>query len=484
MKKLLITLAMLTLACVAMADGKPQAPERKNWDSYTYGPLYGDVASLSIRLYSAKDSFGEMVKDEFCYYRTYKFNTKGDVTEECYRNEDGSIVWKDVYQYDANGNTTVYTEYRGDGSLYGKSTWKYSPEGLLLDRTRYDGDGEISYKYVYEYDAAGHQIKCNYYGENYTLREVIKRKYEGDNQTEVAVYNSEGNLQSMDKWQYNSDGNVTLNASYGVGGALEEKYVTTYNENGLKYSVKRYDGDGLVWEDFYYYDEAGNCIKYFEYLSDGKMYAKSFYTYDENNQRTSYLKYNSEENLIAHEEYAYDQQGRQTKFTTYDSTGMMVACGTRTYGENGNLREQCEYNADGTLVLKGNFDEKGLVLESIRYDNFGQISSREVYTYLPDCSIKDYYYYTADNKLNSYTTRDKWGNRTGSYDTWYDTVYREELEYDSNGYLVKWTAYRGHGTTFTYIYHNDAHGNIVTSESYYSDILVPQHIFERQTTYR
>ncbi len=475
---------MLTLACAAIADEGPKAPERKNWDSYTYGPLYGDVASLSIRLYSAKDSFGEMVKDEFCYFRTYKFNAKGDVTEECYRNEDGSIVWKDVYQYDANGNTTAYTEYRGDGSLYGKSTWKYSPEGLLLDRTRYDGDGGISYKYVYEYDAAGHEVKCSRYGEYYTLREVTKRKYEGDKQTEEAVYNSEGNLQSMNKWQYNSDGNVTLEASYGVGGTLEHKYVTTYNENGLKYSVKRYNRDGLVWEEFYYYDEAGNCIKYFEYLSDGKLRSKSFYTYDENNHRTSYLKYNSEENLIAHEEYVYDQQGRQTKFTTYDPTGMMVACGTRTYGENGNLLEQCEYNADGTLVLKGNFDEKGQILEAIKYDNFGQISSREVYTYLPDGSVKDYYYYTAGNKLDTYTTRDKWGNRTGSYDTWDDTVYRQELEYDSKGYLVKWTSYYGHSTTYTYIYHNDAHGNIVTSESYYSDILVPQHIFERQTTYR
>lgn len=477
---------MLALASVAMADGGPKAPERKNWDSYTYGPLYGDVASLSIRLYSAKDSFGEMVKDGFYYYRTYKFNTKGDVTEECYRNEDGSIIWKDVYQYDANGNTTAYTEYRSDGSLYGKSTWKYSPEGLLLDNTRYDGDGTISYKYVYEYDAAGNEVKCSRYGENYTLREVTKRKYEGNNQTELAVYNGAGELQSMSKRQYNDDGNVTLEASYGVGGALQDKYVTTYNEKGLRYSVKRYNADGLAWEDFYYYDEAGNCIKYFEFLADGSVSAKSYYTYDENNYRTSYLKYDKDENVIDHVEYSYDQQGRQTKYVSYDSAGTMNAYGTRTYqGQSEDLREQCEYNAEGTLVLKSIYSEVGgQILESVRYDNFGQMTSREVYTYQPDGAIKDYYYYTKGNKLESYSTRDKWGNLTGTYYTWDGGEYRQELEYDSKGYLIKWTSYVGHETAYTYIYHNDAHGNIVTSESYYSDILVPQHIFERQTTYR
>ena len=141
-------------------------------------------------------------------------------------------------------------------------------------------------------------------------------------------------------------------------------------------------------------------------------------------------------------------------------------------------------NADGVVVAKSTWNDNGWITETVTYNNFGEVKSREVYTYLEDGTEKECYNYTEGDVLDSYTKRNDMGDLVElSYQ--YDGVeHRQVLEYDSQGYLVKWTGYEGHQTTFTYIYHNDSKGNIITSESYYSDILVPQHVFERKTIYR
>ena len=136
MKRMFISVALVALLVATSCAGSgsksesdiayktQEAPKRQGWDDYVYGPLYGDVESVTYTKYDIADKFGEIVNGKCLEKAVYKFNLKGDVVEEARYNGDGSLCSKTLYKYDERGNQIEEATYNGDGSLSVKNLYK------------------------------------------------------------------------------------------------------------------------------------------------------------------------------------------------------------------------------------------------------------------------------------------------------------------------------------------------------------------------
>ena len=93
-------MTLYTFSSFAAPNSKNRAPERQGWDDAL--PLYGKVKALSIIHHTAAEvETGEHTKKRsgksICDYR---FNRKGNVTDEVFYNDDGSVDVKNHYKYE------------------------------------------------------------------------------------------------------------------------------------------------------------------------------------------------------------------------------------------------------------------------------------------------------------------------------------------------------------------------------------------------
>ncbi|MBQ5647693.1 MAG: hypothetical protein IIV16_01055, partial [Alistipes sp.] len=158
MKKTILFVVSLSLLAVSACTSN-KAPERQGWDNEGYGPLYGNVESVTFIEYNLAEKFGEIIKDGIGYKEVYKFNQQGDVIEEVDYNSDGSLRWKHLYKYDSKGNMIEEASYRGDGSLERKDLYKYDSKGNKIEWAYYNCDGSLREKYLYKYDSKGNMIE-------------------------------------------------------------------------------------------------------------------------------------------------------------------------------------------------------------------------------------------------------------------------------------------------------------------------------------
>ena len=184
-KSILFTVLLSLLAVIAYAQ-KLEAPKRQGWNDW-YGPLYGDVESVTITSYKLTEKLGKIVKDDIINKKWfYRFNQKGDVIEAAQYNSDGSLDCKYTYKYkyDLQGNRIEAAQYNSDGSLNWKCTYKYDSQGNKVEEIEYTSDGSLFgksfHKSLCKYDSHGNLIECiNYVGESMkpTLMIVLEIVY-------------------------------------------------------------------------------------------------------------------------------------------------------------------------------------------------------------------------------------------------------------------------------------------------------------------
>jgi len=66
---------------------------------------------------------------------------------------DGTLSSKYIYKYDTKGNKTEEAEYKSDGSLEEKYIYKYDSKDNITEKTIYDGElrptSQIVYTIIY-----------------------------------------------------------------------------------------------------------------------------------------------------------------------------------------------------------------------------------------------------------------------------------------------------------------------------------------------
>ena len=246
--------------------------EKSNSDSVS-GHKKEQIKSIISSDYSAFNILGIVIKGSFEGKSTFKYDNKGNQTEQLHFNPEGSMTkwtyWYDdkgnlaemtdeheerrlrnrtTYQYDGKGNKNEENLYVTDGSLKTKTTYKYDDKGIIARERRtfpYDvRNGDSYFKWTYKYDDKGNMTECNNY-EADTLISKDTYEYDGYGKLTEHIYSRDGSLKTKTTYKYDDNGNEIEVKRYDRNGILETKFTTKYND---------YDKEGnwlrmIVFED-------------------------------------------------------------------------------------------------------------------------------------------------------------------------------------------------------------------------------------------
>lgn len=169
--------------------------------------------------------------------------------------------------------------------------------------------------------------------------------YENGKKTERQKYGYNGNLFCQEFWRYDEEGNCVL--------------------------YEKYDLDDAVIKNLYYYQD-NNLVKKEEY-EDDNLLAWETYQYDEYDKLLrmdrNYYFYGELRNTYEEHSYRYDDAGNEIE--NYEPTSKDQSRNVMEYYENGVIKTRYHYQEleDGTRMTQYSFNENGDVVE-ITNDNF------------------------------------------------------------------------------------------------------------------
>jgi tetratricopeptide (TPR) repeat protein len=199
--------------------------------------LKGRVKSITTTVYNATEKFGEPVKDgikEKSEIITIQFDTKGKIIPP----SKGDNV---VYKYDTKGNITEETAYGSDNStIISKSVFKYDASSNVIEELNYDSQGELKEKKVNTYDANGNLLVYKKSGSlfNGTRNQgqalVTKYKYDAYGRPiQVSVGIGDDSELGSENYKYDTKGDVIETTAETFNGVnVKKTYKYIYDANG------------------------------------------------------------------------------------------------------------------------------------------------------------------------------------------------------------------------------------------------------------
>jgi hypothetical protein len=225
-KPILLSLLLLSSICFGQ--------KKTDWQKSN---LKGRVKSITTTVYDATEKFGEPVKDgikEESEIVTIQFDTKGKIIPP----SKGDNV---VYKYDTKGNVTEETSYGSDNStIISKSVFKYDANSNVIEEINYDAQGDVKEKKVNTYDANGNLIVNKKSGtifngtRNQGQALVTKYKYDTYGRpTKVSVGIGDDGELGSENYKYDTKGEVIEKIGETFNGVnLKKTYKYTYDANG------------------------------------------------------------------------------------------------------------------------------------------------------------------------------------------------------------------------------------------------------------
>ena len=328
------------------------------------------------------------------------------------------------YEYNAEGIRTSGSgvDFAASGNSYRNSFFEYDGSGALAkERTDYCGMGFGDFRITYYRDENGERIlsENNEYFENGMTRpaftvDVYDKSSGYVSPTGGLLYNPDGTpavilpeeeLQNIFKantdkkfyeYRYDEDGNVIARISYDIENhfVLTENYV--YDDAGRLIqrkifgdgriygsAVYRYDDTGTLseiqftdeyhgmGEQYLYFDEAGNVIRYVGNKNGREM----LFDYDEKGtplQKTVNLSWDSDKVSLIYtyvnespvlrscrirESVLYfDETGKKIREETCGTDGAVLTSTVFTYNDTGLLEEKLESDAEGALRARTRYE--------------------------------------------------------------------------------------------------------------------------------
>ena len=254
------------------------------------------VLALTVLAACGDDSSWEMDKDNH-----WMLNSSGEAVDtaahllvddvcticgaEVIRFDDGTWVQK----YNEYGDITLWIIYDAEGNITQNSKNVYT----------YDEDGNWATQKSYEY---GVLVSESIYAT------VVEEDGSCTYAAEVTTYNTDG-TKLVEK--HTADGSCTTETLYNADGSVQHEYTVTYeyNEYDLISSIKTADGETIVTEIRYEYDENGNSLVDRTY-SYGTLVKEEFYTLISEN----FFTYGYISKII---EYAEDGTQTVTEYNEY-----------------------------------------------------------------------------------------------------------------------------------------------------------------------
>ena len=259
------------------------------------------------------------------------------------KNDNNKYLCKEN-EYNERGDVIKSQAYHDGGKIMSKSDHLYDEKGLLIKSESYDYDSEGHWTEEYEYDENGNNILITSNDGEY----VFKHEYIYDdrgNEIRYINYDSagEGHI-SYDK-QYDMDNNMIKETIYNDFGSV--MYYTNYKYNNgcvveeAKYDVSDYKDDELEELTVYEYDQQKNLVQEKTYNislnPDMTTYWLDEYAYDENGNQIMEKKYRPMGEVYIWNEYVFDQNNNMIEHRVLDEFGNITSKDIYTYDEYGRI---------------------------------------------------------------------------------------------------------------------------------------------------
>lgn len=184
-----------------------------------------------------------------------------------------------------------------------------------------------------------------YEGDIYDAEIDTRTLYENGKKIERQKYGYNGNLIYQEFWKYDNEGNCVCYEKYDLDDEVVKNLYYYQGNNLMK--KEEYENDNLLAWESYQYDEYDNLLRM----------DRDYYFYGE--LRNTYEEHS----------YRYDDEGKEIE--SYEPTSKDHSRNVKEYYENGVIKTRYHYQdlKDGTRMTQYNFNENGDVVEII-YENF------------------------------------------------------------------------------------------------------------------
>jgi hypothetical protein len=256
----------------SMKNGTIVEGKRRPWHSTTYNPegnisekvSYDHTGAITAKYIHTYDATGRSIGYEE-YSATldknltiprrhvYTLGEEGRRVEYIVFESDESVGTRFLYKYDAKGNLTEEQWYAHTGQLGGKSLYIFDEKGNQTSQTNYHGDGALNWKNISKFDGNGNRTEWLQY-QGSTLRYKITSSYDSkgrilDKETFEfngipGSYTSHAPEPGKVVYTYDDEKRTKEVATYEVNGTLKGKVVYTYDERGNEIGLTMFNGDG------------------------------------------------------------------------------------------------------------------------------------------------------------------------------------------------------------------------------------------------
>jgi hypothetical protein len=172
--------------------------------------LHGNVKSIYVSVYSAKEYFGEVKQDKLEQSFKLFFNEKGLLIKRINYTNNGQIKYSVIPVYNSEDLLIEQTTKNPQGLITRKIRYTYNEFGDRAVETLYKKNGEVEKKYTYNYDYDSlivQKIEYGSYGEN----EKLAKTYNFDSIGNIYydIFQDKFNDLDVNYYEYDSSRNIS-----------------------------------------------------------------------------------------------------------------------------------------------------------------------------------------------------------------------------------------------------------------------------------
>jgi len=218
---------------------------------------------------------------------------------------------------------------------------------------------------------------------------ILSFSSENKQQNDLERANLKGKVKTLRQISFyavDKFGEIKKGERGGSGLFTPDEYYNKYNVKGFIIErVERYfgDGDSLILEEIYKYNDKGNKININQFFPNGES-GKETFKYDDKGNPIELSRYYPVDSLEISWKYTYkyDDNDNIVEKNTYTNGSLEGSLVTYKYDDKDNLTEVSVYTIDGLLHWKNIFiyDDKGNEIEKNSFQN-GSLSWKEISKY-------------------------------------------------------------------------------------------------------
>lgn len=152
-----------------------------------------------------------------------------------------------------------------------------------------------------------------------------------------------------------------------------------YDDKDQVIEIHKTDEEGEdEFKEIIDYDEKGNLLRRTKLNASGSVIEKMELSYDDHGNILSKSEYEGENNLSNKTEYTYDEKNRFISSVQKTAEGKLTESVTCVYDERDNLVER-NIRDFHPRIIKFTYDDKNQCIEEEIYDQFGNMSAKNIY---------------------------------------------------------------------------------------------------------